>query len=86
MQHVERMRFVIFSFLACLALPYLYTLYHKRHDFREGGGMLLNVKYVLIFLYKFCLKYFSFEEIIARDIIVIVCRTFQDVPVFLARF
>jgi len=38
MQHVERMRFIIFSFLACLALPYFSTLNYIRHDFRGGGG------------------------------------------------
>jgi len=61
MQHVERMRFIIFSFLACLAPPYFSKLYYIRHDFR-GENKLLNVEHVLIFLCKFCLKYFSHEE------------------------
>jgi hypothetical protein len=34
-QHAKRMRHVILSSLACLAVPYLSTLLHKRSDFLE---------------------------------------------------
>jgi len=32
--------------VSCPALQHFATLSHKRHDFREGGGGLLNIKYV----------------------------------------
>ena len=34
-QHEIRMRRIILLSMACLALPYFYTLSHKQHDFRK---------------------------------------------------
>jgi len=45
-QHLKRMRRIILSPVACLAVKYFSTLSHKRHDFR--GKKLLNVQCVLI--------------------------------------
>ena len=44
-QHTRRMRRIILSLVAFVALLYLSTLSHKRHDFREK---ILNIKCVLI--------------------------------------
>jgi len=34
-QHAMYMRCIILSTVACVVLPYLSTLFHKRHDFME---------------------------------------------------
>jgi hypothetical protein len=40
-QHAKRMRLILLSYVASLAVPYFFTLSHKRHDFQK---MPLNIK------------------------------------------
>ena len=47
------------SFVTCPALHYFSTFSHKRHDFRKK---ILEIKMCFDFVYKFCLKHFSFQE------------------------
>jgi hypothetical protein len=57
-QHAKRMRRIILSSVACLALTYSSTLSHKRHNFRKNK--FNERKLCFAFLYNFCLKHFSF--------------------------
>jgi hypothetical protein len=50
-QHANRMRRIILSSVACLALPYFSTLSHKCHDFRKY--VIKNKVRVLIFTTTF---------------------------------
>jgi hypothetical protein len=49
-QHAVRMRHIVI--VACPAVQYFSTLFHKRHDFR-GKKVPEHKIYALIFLYKF---------------------------------
>jgi hypothetical protein len=43
--------------VACLALQYFSTLFHKWHDLRKN---VIEHKMCFDFIYHFCLKHFSF--------------------------
>ena len=58
-QHATRVRRVILSCMACLALPYFSVLSHKRHDSQEQKLIEYRMCVPNI-LYKFCLKHLSF--------------------------
>jgi len=61
-QHTMLMHRAMFSSVACLALPYISALFHKRCDFRRWGWVL-NIKCLFNFLYNMYLKHFSLREL-----------------------
>jgi hypothetical protein len=62
-QPAMRLRRIILSSAACLAVPHFFILSHKRQDFPEK---VIEHKMCLHFLYNFCLKHFSLEKNSAR--------------------
>ena len=65
-QHAKRMRPIIFSFVACLELPYFSTLSYKEHDF--GGKKLWNINFVFWFSLQILSETFLILRRIQRDI------------------
>ena len=55
-KHAKRMRRTRWRCEACLALTYIATISHKRHDFREGGGGRGNMEYKM-FVLIFCISF-----------------------------
>jgi hypothetical protein len=83
-QHAKRMRRIILSSVACLAVPYFSTLSHKRHDFR--GKNLLNIKCVFWFCLQILYEILLILRRIERDIIINVHRSSCKVSVIVVRF
>ena len=78
-QHPERMRRIILSPVACLVLPYFFTLYHKRHDFLK---QVFAHKIMLLFCTMF--EIFIILRKIQWDIIINVRTSSCKVHVILA--
>jgi hypothetical protein len=74
---------IILSSVAYLALPYFFTLSHKRHDFREK---ILNIKCVFWCSLQRLSETFIILRRIQRDIIINVHRSSRKVPVILVRY
>jgi len=63
-----------------------FTLSHKRHDFREGGDIFMNVKCAFIFSLQFLCEIFLILRRIQRDTIINVKRSSSKVAIILVRF
>ena len=77
-QYEKRMRCIILSSVACLALPYFSTLSHNRHDFRR------KVTEHKIFPYSVCLTHLILRRI-QRNIVINV-RLHVMCPLFFSHF
>jgi len=78
-----RMRRIILLPAACQCLPYIPTLSHKRHDFRERT--VLNVKCVCLTYPQPLSETVPIIRIIQRDIITSVPGQSCKVPAILVR-
>jgi hypothetical protein len=48
-QPAKRLPFILLSYAICLAVPYYFMLFHKRQDFRGGGGVMEAVEHKCVF-------------------------------------
>jgi hypothetical protein len=81
--HAMRMRCIILTSVACLAVPYLSTLSHKRHGFREN---VTEQKMCVLIFSTILSQIFLILRRIQRDIVINLNRSSSTVPVVLARF
>ena len=77
-QHAKRMRRIILSTVACLAIPYFSTLSHKRYDFRKK---VQHKMCVLIFSTNFVLNISRSEKNSAR-----YCHKYENVLMLSIRY
>jgi hypothetical protein len=82
-QHAKRMRRIILSSVACLAVPYFPTLSHKRHDFRKN---VIEHKMCVLIFSTILSETFLIVRRIQRDIIINVHRSLCKVPLLLSDF
>jgi hypothetical protein len=83
-QHETRMRCIILSSVACLAVPYFSTFSYKRHDFRGESYWTQNC--VFWFSLQLLSQIFLILRRIEPHIIINVHRSSCKVPVILVRF
>jgi len=80
--HAIRMRCIILTSEACLAVPYLSTISHKRYGFREN---VTEHKMCVLIFSTILSQIFLVLRRIQRDIIINLNRSSCTVPVVLAR-
>jgi len=83
-RHAKRMRLVILSSVACLAVQYFSTLSHKQQDFREKKK-LLDMKLLFGFSVQGLSEIFLILRRNERDIIIYVCcsrRNERDIIIY----
>ena len=73
-QHAKR---IIFLSVACLALPYFFTLSYKRNSFR--GKSVIELKCEFWFSVQIFFEIFLILRRIKRDAIINVCLIFSDI-------
>jgi hypothetical protein len=82
-RHAKRMRRIILSSVACLAVPYFSTLSHKRHDFRKN---IIGHKMCILIFSATLFETFHILRRIERDIDINVHRSSCKVPLLLSDF
>jgi hypothetical protein len=80
MQPSKRLCCILMPSVACLAIPYFSTLFHKRNDFQR------NIKCVFWLSLQLLSKTFLILRSIQRHIIITVYRSSCTVPVIFGRF
>ena len=84
-QHAKRMRRILLSPVAYLALPHFPTLHHKRHNFSETKKNIEHKVCVLIFSTNLSASVLILRKT-ERDIIINVHTSSCKVPGILVRF
>jgi hypothetical protein len=82
-QYAKRMRRIILSSVACLAVPNVSTLSHKRYDFRKN---VTEHKLCVLISLQLLSETFLIIRRIQQDIIINVHRSSCKVPVIFVRF
>ena len=83
-RHAKGVRRIILSSVACPCLSYFLTLSHEGSGFR--GEKFLSIKCVFSFCLKFLSDTFPIVIRIQRNIIINICRSSREVPLFLSDF